>query len=59
MIAGVIGAVTGFASSFVLVIAGLAAVGASDAQAASGLFVLCLATGALCIVLPLVTRVAK
>lgn len=57
MIAGVIGAVTGFASSFVLVIAGLAAVGASDAQAASGLFVLCLATGALCIVLPLVTRV--
>lgn len=42
IIAGVIGALTGFASSFALVIAGLLAVGASPAEAASGLLVLCL-----------------
>ncbi|WP_241985644.1 MULTISPECIES: hypothetical protein [Cryobacterium] len=35
--AGVVAAITGFASSFVLVIAGLLAVGATDSQAASGL----------------------
>lgn len=43
MSAGFVAAVSGFASSFALVIAGLKAVGASDAQAASGLFALCLA----------------
>ncbi|MFF2390364.1 benzoate/H(+) symporter BenE family transporter [Agromyces sp. NPDC058104] len=48
---------TGFASSFALVIAGLVAVGATDAQAASGLFALCLATGITCIVLPVLMRV--
>jgi benzoate membrane transport protein len=37
--------VAGFATSFALVVAGLQAVGASDAEAASGLFALCLATG--------------
>ncbi len=37
-------------------IAGLIAVGASETQAASGLFALCIATGLLCIVLPLATR---
>jgi len=42
IIAGVIGALTGFASSFALVIAGLIAVGASPAEAASGLLVLCI-----------------
>lgn len=42
IIAGVIGALTGFASSFALVIAGLIAVGASPQQAASGLLVLCI-----------------
>ena len=42
IIAGVIGALTGFASSFALVIAGLLAVGASPAEAASGLLVLCI-----------------
>ncbi len=42
IIAGVVGALTGFASSFALVIAGLIAVGASPAEAASGLLVLCL-----------------
>ncbi|WP_179552720.1 benzoate/H(+) symporter BenE family transporter [Agromyces hippuratus] len=56
VVAGVIAAITGFASSFALVIAGLVAVGATETQAASGLFALCIATGLLCIVLPLVTR---
>lgn len=42
IIAGVIGALTGFASSFALVIAGLLAVGASPAEAASGLLALCI-----------------
>lgn len=37
-------------------IAGLLAVGATETQAASGLFALCIATGLTCIVLPLVTR---
>ncbi|MCU1407691.1 MAG: benzoate transporter [Glaciihabitans sp.] len=40
--AGVVGAITGFASTFALVIAGLQAVGATPAQAASGLLVLCI-----------------
>ena len=43
IIAGVIGALTGFASSFALVIAGLLAVGASPQEAASGLLALCVA----------------
>lgn len=42
IIAGIIGALTGFASSFALVIAGLLAVGASPAEAASGLLALCI-----------------
>jgi len=49
---GIVAALTGFASSFVIVIAGLRAVGATDAQAASGLLALCLLVGAVCIVLP-------
>ncbi|WP_307044868.1 benzoate/H(+) symporter BenE family transporter [Agromyces ramosus] len=56
VVAGVIAAITGFASSFALVIAGLLAVGADETQAASGLFALCIATGVTCIVLPLVMR---
>lgn len=43
VIAGVVTAVVGTASSFALVLAGLSAQGATTAQAASGLFVLCLA----------------
>jgi len=43
IIAGVIGALTGFASSFALVITGLIAVGASPEEAASGLLALCIA----------------
>jgi benzoate membrane transport protein len=42
IIAGFIGALTGFASSFALVVAGLLAVGASPAEAASGLLALCI-----------------
>jgi benzoate membrane transport protein len=45
LIAGVVVALVGFASSFAIVLAGLHAVGASDAQASSGLLVLSLAMG--------------
>ncbi|WP_300458436.1 benzoate/H(+) symporter BenE family transporter [uncultured Nocardioides sp.] len=41
--AGVVAAVVGFSSSFVVVLAGLTAVGATPAQAASGLLALCVA----------------
>ncbi|WP_203417592.1 benzoate/H(+) symporter BenE family transporter [Kineococcus radiotolerans] len=54
--AGAVAAVTGFASSFVLVLAGLAAVGATPAQAASGLLALCLVQCALAVVLSRWTR---
>lgn len=47
--AGVIGAITGFASSFALVVAGLQAVGASAADTASGLLALCLLQAVLAI----------
>ncbi|MFD6563521.1 benzoate/H(+) symporter BenE family transporter [Micromonospora profundi] len=45
LLAGVVTALVGFASSFTVVLAGLRAVGASDAQAASGLLALCVASG--------------
>lgn len=51
IVAGVIGALTGFASSFAIVVAGLIAVGASGEEAASGLLILCLAQAALAILL--------
>lgn len=51
--AGLIGSVTGFASSFALLIAGLRAVGASEAEAASGLLVLCVFQGILAVALSL------
>jgi benzoate membrane transport protein len=47
--AGFVTAIVGFASSFSLVIAGLRAVGADRAQAASGLLVLCVLMGLLAI----------
>ncbi|TPW70143.1 benzoate/H(+) symporter BenE family transporter [Schumannella sp. 10F1B-5-1] len=53
MSAGTVGAVTGFASSFALVIAGLTAVGATPEEASSGLLVLCLGQALLAIVLSL------
>ncbi|MFJ2084422.1 benzoate/H(+) symporter BenE family transporter [Micromonospora chokoriensis] len=45
LLAGVVTALVGFASSFTVVLAGLRAAGASDAQAASGLLALCVACG--------------
>lgn len=42
--AGLVASISGFATSFALVIAGLQAVGATNGQASSGLLVLCLAT---------------
>ncbi len=51
--AGVIASLTGFASSFALLIAGLQAVGATPAEAASGLLVLCVLQGLLAIGLSL------
>jgi len=45
--AGIVGSLTGFASSFALLIAGLQAVGATAAEAASGLLVLCVFQGLL------------
>lgn len=44
--AGVVAAVVGFSSSFVVVLAGLAAVGATPDEAASGLVALCVAQAA-------------
>ena len=49
--AGVVSAITGFASSFVLVVAGLQAVGATNAQASSGLLAVCVTSGLCCIIL--------
>jgi benzoate membrane transport protein len=45
VVAGLVVALVGFASSFTIVLAGLKAVGATDAQAASGLLVLSVAMG--------------
>ena len=51
--AGIVASITGFASSFALLIAGLRAVGATEAEAASGLLVLCVFQGVLAIGLSL------
>lgn len=51
IVAGVVTALVGVTSSFAVVLAGLDAVGASRAEAASGLLVLCLTMGAASIVL--------
>jgi benzoate membrane transport protein len=55
--AGVVATITGFASSFALVIAGLVAVGATDTQAASGLLVLCLVIAVVSIAFTLWLRI--
>jgi benzoate membrane transport protein len=57
VLAGVLTSVVGFASAFTVVLAGLAGVGATDAQAASGLLALCVAMGAVAILLGLRLRV--
>lgn len=51
LIAGVVTALVGFASSFTVVLAGLRAVGATQDQAASGLLALCVAVGVVAIIL--------
>ncbi len=56
LLAGVLTAVVGFASSFTVVLAGLRAVGADERQASSGLLALCVVMGALAIALSLHTR---
>jgi benzoate membrane transport protein len=50
MLAGLLAALVGYASTFALLLAGFAAVGATPAEAASALFSLCLALAALNIV---------
>lgn len=54
--AGIVTALVGFTSSFVVVLSGLAAVGATPDQAASGLLVLSIAMGLCCIGLACWTR---
>lgn len=54
---GVVAGITGFASGFPLLIAGLHNVGATDDQAASGLLVLCLIPGAITVLLSVFTRI--
>jgi len=54
--AGILSAVVGFSSSFAVVIAGLSAVGAGQAEAASGLMALSIAMGACAIFLSLRSR---
>jgi benzoate membrane transport protein len=56
IVAGIVTALVGFTSSFVVVLTGLRAVGASDAQAASGLLALSITMGLACILLSLRTR---
>lgn len=55
--AGIVAGVTGFASSFALLIAGLRNVGATDDEAASGLLVLCVVPGLVTVVLSAVYRI--
>ncbi|OUZ12536.1 benzoate transporter [Aeromicrobium sp. PE09-221] len=51
VVAGLVTAAVGFTSSFAVVLAGLTSVGASPAQAASGLMVLCVTQGVAAILL--------
>ncbi|MEV0581402.1 benzoate/H(+) symporter BenE family transporter [Nonomuraea sp. NPDC050310] len=56
LIAGLVTAVVGFASSFAVVLAGLRAAGADERQAASGLMALCVSVGVVAILLGLWLR---
>ncbi len=56
MTAGLLAAVVGFASTFTVVLAGFSAVGASPAQAASGLMTICIVQGIVGVALSLFTR---
>jgi benzoate membrane transport protein len=55
--AGLVAGITGFASSFALLIAGLRNVGATDDEAASGLLVLCVVPGLITVVLSTMYRI--
>jgi benzoate membrane transport protein len=57
ILAGVVASLVGFASTFALVLAGLQAVGADEAQAASGLATLCVTMGVVAIWLGLRHRI--
>ncbi|NRD07727.1 benzoate/H(+) symporter BenE family transporter [Rathayibacter agropyri] len=57
LLAGVVAALTGFSSSFAIVLGGVVAVGATDSQAASGLLAVCVLQGLLCILLSVRYRV--
>ncbi|PTL73778.1 benzoate transporter [Rathayibacter caricis DSM 15933] len=57
LLAGIVAALTGFSSSFAIVLAGVVAVGATDRQAASGLLAVCVLQGLLCILLSIRYRV--
>jgi benzoate membrane transport protein len=56
VLAGIVTALVGFASSFAVVLAGLRAVGADEQQATSGLLALCLVMGATAVTLGLRLR---
>lgn len=56
ILAGIVCGIVGFTSSFAIVLAGLAAVGASPLQASSGLLVLCLTMGLGCVLFSLRLR---
>ena len=53
---GLLAALVGFASTFAIILQGLRAVGATPAEAASGLFIICMVQGALAIAYGLVWR---
>jgi benzoate membrane transport protein len=57
ILAGFVAAISGFASSFALVIAGLVAVGATGAEAESGLLAICLAVAVISTVAALWLRI--
>ena len=57
VLAGILAALVGYASTFTLVLGGLAHVGADPAQAASGLLAMCLALGLLNIVVVWLLRI--
>jgi benzoate membrane transport protein len=54
--AGILAAVVGFASSFAIVLAGYTAAGATQAEAASGLFAICLGQSLLAVAFAVITR---
>ncbi|MFM6973609.1 MAG: benzoate/H(+) symporter BenE family transporter [Agromyces sp.] len=52
IVAGIVAVMTGFASAFTIVLAGLTAVGANREQASSGLLAVCLVAGVASVIVP-------